>query len=148
MIIFVSVNLKQLFTDQQKYPWPRPDSCPQCAMSHVWGHGYVLAYFDDLPDGVYLRRYRCPQCGCVIRLRPKGYFRRFQTAVSTIRESLRQRLSVSCYLPGLSLSRQRHWLNGLRRNVKAYLGNRWNRHLIAGFDHLVACGHVPVSSAI
>lgn len=148
MILFVSVNLKQLFKDQRKYSWPRPECCPQCEVSHVWGHGFVLAYFDGLPAGVFLRRYRCPQCGCVIRVRPKEFFRRFQATIATIRASLQHRLTVGRYLSGMSLSRQRHWLNSLKRSVKAYLGDQWGRRLMAGFDHLISCGHVPVSSAI
>ena len=148
MIIFMPVNLKKLFKDQQKYSWPRPQCCPQCRISHVWGHGFVLAYFDDLPAGVFLRRYRCPQCGCIIRLRPKGFFRRLQAPIATVRTSLQQRLRTGRYLPDFSPNRQRHWFNNLKRNIKARLGDQWNNRLLAGFDLLVACGHVPVSSRI
>jgi hypothetical protein len=114
----------------------------------LWGHGFVLAYFDGLASGVYLRRYRCAECGCVIRLRPRGYFKRFQAAIGTIRCSLQRRLSAGRYLPGISTSRQRHWLNGLKRSAKAYLGDQWDKRLLAAFDHLLACGRVPVGSAI
>ena len=148
MIIFVSVNFKQLFEHQKKYPWPRPDCCPRCKASRVWKHGFVLTYFDGLPAGVFLRRYRCPQCGCVSRVRPKGFFRRFQAAIDTIRSSLQCRLLAGKYLPGIALSRQRHWLNGLKRNVKAYLGEQWNERLLVAFDYLLTCGRVPVSSTI
>lgn len=148
MIIFVSVNLKRLFKHQKKYNWPRPEVCPQCGIDGLWGHGYVLAYFDDLPAGVFLRRYRCHICRCVFRLRPKGFFRRFQASIATIRSSLNGRLSGGRYLSGISKSRQRHWLNGLLRNVTAYLGDRWNRRLLDGFDHLMACGYIPVTCAV
>ena len=148
MIIFVSVNLKQLLKHERKYPWPRPERCPRCEVSCVWGHGFVLAYFDALSGGVFLRRYRCPQCGCVMRLRPKGFFPRFQAAIATIRSCIQHCLKAGRYLPVLPLSRQRHWLNNLKRNVKAYLGDQWSRGLLAAFDHLASCGYVPVSSAI
>jgi hypothetical protein len=148
MIIDVRVNLKRLCQHQRNYRWPRPDACPQCSTGGIWGHGFVLAYFDDLPAGVFLRRYRCPHCRCVIRLRPKGFLRRFQASIATIRSSLKRRLSGERYLSGISASRQRHWLNGLRRSVKAYLGDRWDNRLIEGFDRLVAGGHVPVSGAV
>jgi hypothetical protein len=148
MIIFVTVNFKRLLKQQRTYHWPRPQLCPRCQANRLWGHGFVLAYFDDLTSGVYLRRYRCADCGCVIRLRPRGYFKRFQAAIGTIRCSLQQRLSAGRYLPGISISRQRHWLNGLKRSVKAYLGDRWDKQLLAAFDHLLACGRVPVGSAI
>ena len=41
--------------------------------------------------------------------------------IATIRSSLRRRLTVGGYLSIISSSRQRHWLNGLKHNVKAYL---------------------------
>jgi hypothetical protein len=148
MILGVVVNLKQLFKYQRKYPWPRPDTCPKCGVGGLWGHGFVLAYFDDLSAGVFLRRFRCPHCGCVIRLRPKGFFRRFQASIATIRFSLARRLAGGRYLPGISASRQRHWLNGLVRNVAARLGDRWRDRLLEGFEHLRACGFVPVASAV
>jgi hypothetical protein len=148
MIICVPVNLKQLFKRQRNYSWPRPDTCPQCTARGLWGHGFVLAYFDDLAAGVFLRRFRCPHCGCVIRLRPKGFFRRFQASIATIRSSLTSRLTGGGYLAGISTSRQRHWLNGLARNVMAHLGSRWRGRLLDGFDRLVGCGYVPVASAV
>lgn len=148
MIIGVVVNLKRLFKFQRKYPWPRPATCPQCYRRGLWGHGFVLAYFDDLAAGVFLRRYRCPHCGCVIRLKPKGFFRRFQASIATIRSSLMSRLTGGGYLGGISISRQRHWLYGLVRNVAAHLGNHWRGRLLDGFDRLVGCGYVPVTSSV
>lgn len=149
MIIAVAVNLKQLFKRQRKYPWPpRPDTCPRCQNGGLWGHGFVLAYFDDVPAGVFLRRYRCPHCGCVIRIRPEGFFRRFQAPIATIRSSLANRFTGGGYLAGISASRQRHWRNGLVRNVTAHLGDRWLDRLLDGFDRLVGRGYVPVASAV
>ena len=148
MIIFVSVNLKRLFKRQHKYPWPRPGVCPQCRIGGLWGHGFVLAYFDELPAGVLLRRYRCPHCGCVIRLRPKGFFPRFQASIATIRSSLARRVAGGSYLAGIATRRQRHWLRGLIGNVTAHLGTHWRGRLIEGFDALMAAGYVPVSRAV
>lgn len=149
MIICVPVNLKQLFKCQRNYPWPpRPNACPQCRLGGLWKHGFVFAYFDDLPAGVFLRRYRCPHCGCVIRLKPKGFFRRFQASIATIRSSLASRLNGGGYLSGISISRQRHWFNGLSRYVMAHLGIPWRERLLEGFDCLAALGHAPVSSTV
>jgi hypothetical protein len=83
-----------------------------------------------------------------MRLRPKGFFPRFQASIATIRNCLGHRLRTSRYVAVLSISRQRHWLNSLKRTVKAYLGDQWNRGLLAAFDHLSSFGHVPVSRAI
>ncbi len=72
MVLFVAVKLKQIFYKQRGYPWPRPEPCPRCQEPRVWGHGFVAVYFDEYPRALFLRRYRCPVCGCVIRLRPKA----------------------------------------------------------------------------
>lgn len=148
MIIFVAVNFKKLLKQQRDYDWPRPEICPNCAQSGLWGHGYVLAYFDGIPAGILLRRYRCPGCHCVICLRPGGYFRRFQASIDTILRSLTCRLVNGRYLAGISRSRQRHWLVGLIRNTAVYLGNAWSNRLVEAFSRLQAMGKVPVSSSI
>jgi hypothetical protein len=114
----------------------------------VWGHGFVFAYFDGFSEGVLLRRYRCPGCGCVIRLRPKGYFPRFQASLDTIRFSLSRRLNRGRWPPGLSRSRQRHWLSALRRKSLAYLGEGWKLGLMGAFDCLLSQGMIPVSRGI
>jgi hypothetical protein len=114
----------------------------------VWGHGFVLAYFDGVATGIYLRRYRCPECCCVIRLRPRGYFSRFQASIETIRSSLCRRLAYGRYPPGLSRSRQRHWLKALVKNTVAYLGHGFKNRLLAAFDRLMSMGKVPVSGSM
>jgi hypothetical protein len=148
MIIFVCVSLKEIFDQQREFIWPRPDRCPRCELSKVWGHGFVLGYFDDLAEGVYLRRYRCPECGCVIRLRPQGYFARIQASIETIRSSLGQRIGQGRWPARSSGGRQRHWLKALIRNTVAYLGNVWKSRLLEAFDRLLCRGVMPVSRAI
>ena len=148
MIIFVCVKLKEIFDKQRDYAWPKPDLCPCCRMSKLWGHGFVPAYFDGFAGQIHLRRYRCPGCGCVIRLRPRGYFRRMQASIRTVRLGLFERIVKGRYLSGLSRSRQRHWLNGLVRNTAAHLGNTWNKRLLEAFDRLLDMGKVPVSSSV
>ena len=88
MIIFYAVKLKDLFKKERNYPWQKPDSCPCCYSCRLWGHGFADAIFDGYKKPLLLKLYRCPDCGCVIRLRPKGYFKRFQASVETIRSSI------------------------------------------------------------
>ncbi|CAO0824549.1 hypothetical protein DFAR_710012 [Desulfarculales bacterium] len=73
------------------------------------------AYFDEAPTEIWLRRFLCPACRAVIRLRPRGYWSRFQAPVETIRQSLSNKLARGRWNPGLLRSRQRHWLKGLLR---------------------------------
>ena len=73
LIVFVAVKIKEILIRGRGYPWPKPELCPRCRIAGVWGHGFALAYFDGICEGLWLRRYRCPECGCVMRLRPEGY---------------------------------------------------------------------------
>jgi hypothetical protein len=146
MVIPVEAELKQIFDMQRDYPWPRPEFCPRCREPRVWGHGFVSAYFDDYPCALFLRRFRCPGCGCVMRLRPKGYFARFQASIQRIYACLRQRFIEGRYDSRISRSRQRHWIRALQRQVAAYLGEGFRERLLEGFSTLLQRGQVPVAT--
>jgi len=148
MVIFVRVKLKKLFKKERNYSWPRPENCPSCNDYKVWGHGYAQAIFDGYNEPLLLKLYRCPVCGCVIRLRPEGYFKRFQAPVGTIRSSIACKSTTDRWLSGIIPNRQRHWFRALQRRVKAYLGDIWARGLLKAFDHFIAQGHVPVTRSI
>jgi hypothetical protein len=148
MIIFVKVKLKHIFREGKNYGWPRPELCLRCHAGRLWGHGYVPAYFDGFYQPVYLKRYRCPTCGCVIKLKPAGYLKRFQARTDIIRASISCRLKKGCWLPGVSRSRQNHWFKALLRKVRACLGDRWNRCVLEAFDLLIVRGQNPVSRSL
>ncbi len=148
MVISFSVRLKKLFELGRDYPWPRPDSCPRCSSYRVWGHGYVSAYFDGYDQSFTLKRYRCPDCGCVIRMRPKGYFWRFQASIASIRSSIVSKADWNKWICGISRTRQRHWFRSLCRKIKAHLTDAWSQGVVAGFDRLWEMGQIPVSRAI
>ncbi|MDP2731449.1 MAG: hypothetical protein Q8O55_13370 [Dehalococcoidales bacterium] len=145
MIIFSAVNLKELFEKERNYPWQKPQSCPSCSSCRLWGHGFVGALFDGYNQPLFLKLYRCPDCGCVIRLRPAGYFKRFQASIETIRSSIICKSTSDRWLPGISRTRQRHWFKALCKRTKAYLADTWHRGVVAGFDYLVQLGQTPVS---
>ncbi len=148
LVIFVRAKVKQIFRMGKDYLWSRPKGCPRCKGNRLWGHGYVLAYFDGFSDGIYLRRYRCPDCGCVIRLRPAGYFARFQAPIADIRFRILHRLQTGRWPPGLSRSRQDHWFRAFLRRVEAFLGRKWNKSLSEAFDYFLMCSVHPVSRSI
>ena len=148
MIIFFTVKLKELFKKERKYPWQKPDSCPRCNSCCLWGHGFAQAIFDGFIRPLLLKLYRCPDCGCVIRLRPKGYFKRFQASVETIRSSIALKSKTNRWLPGISRSRQCHWFRSLCKRIKVYLTDTWCQGVAAGFDYLLQLGQIPVSRAI
>jgi hypothetical protein len=104
--------------------------------------------FEGFATALKIRRYRCPMCGCIIRLRPKGYFTRHQSQTTTIRHTLSHRLATGRWPTGCIANRARHWLASLRRNALAVFGVRALADLLTAFDRLVELGRVPVRRAV
>jgi len=148
MILPVAVVLKEIYEKGRDYLWPRPEVCPRCKAGRPWGHGFVLAFFEGFTAGLLLRRYRCPQCGCVIRLKPQGYFDRFQSSIETIRSTIADLLNKNRRPCGVFRTRQAHWLKALKRMAKAYFGDPFEHRLLEAFDLLIGMGRIPVSRTI
>ena len=149
MIISFPLDLKKLFNLGTAYPWVRPAYCPTCHTNHVWGHGYKPTLFDGFPQPLYLKRYRCPNCGCVIIIRPNTHYSRFQASKDTIRSSLSIRLTTGKWPPWLSShSRGRHWLISLKRKTLSIFGLDAGSSLLGVFDRLSETGITPVSRSI
>ena len=83
-----------------------------------------------------------------MRMRPEGYFSRFQTSVVEIRSRLSQRLRTGRWPPGLSHRRQGHWMRALKRRVFAYFGESWMERLMEDFERLLGMRQIPVSRSI
>lgn len=148
MILFVCVSLKEIVKRGRDFSWPKPERCPRCGGNRLWGHGFVEALFDGCPGWVWLRRYRCPECRCVLRMRPAGYFKRFQASSDAIRASIAMRLESGRWLRSRSRSRQGHWLRSLSKKVCAWLGQGYSGRLLEGFDELMRKGEAPVTRRI
>ena len=146
MIIFVCANLNEIFDQGRKFKWIKPCNCPRCGSVRLWGHGFVMAYFDEFVHGLLLRRFRCPDCKCIIRMKPKGYFPHLRASIAKIRTCLSARLFSGNWFKDLSGSRQRHWLSALKRKTVAFFGN--GAELMEAFDRLIKMGQIPVSRAI
>ncbi len=144
LVIFVELEVKDLLQLGREFPWPKPERCPRCR-GRIWGHGFVSAYFDGYDQPFWLKRYRCPDCGCVIRLRPRGYFKRFQTAIMTIRDCLIYWIDHHRWKAGPSPPRQRHWFKALRRQLLFRWGLNRTEDLLKGFDWLWSQEIIPVS---
>lgn len=147
MIHFVDVVLKVIFDQGRDFLWERPCECPRCTHWKVWGHGYVQALFEGFDVPLWLKRYRCPGCGCIIQMRPSSHFSRFQSSREVIRSALARRISHGKWPPGPS-GRMRYWLKNLKRQMRAHLTEKWNSGLMPAFDRLVSMGLVPVSRSI
>jgi hypothetical protein len=140
MILPVVAVLKEIRERGREYLWPKPKICPCCKADRLWGHGLVLAYFDDVREGIFLRRYRCPHCGCVIRLKPTGFFKRFQSPIETIRSSVLRRFDKARSPTMVSRTREAHWVKALERKTKAYLGDSFGGGFREAFDRLCGMG--------
>jgi len=83
-----------------------------------------------------------------MRLRPKGYFKRFQATIEIIWSSIISKVRTGKWLMGISRSRQNHWYQSLLKKISAYLTNTWQQDLIASFDFIVQSGQNPVSRSV
>ncbi len=97
------------------YPWPRPPRCPKCCSGRLWGHGYVERYFEGFSQALWMKRYRCPDCGGVHTLRPKVFWRRFQCSAAIIIQSLKGKISGNRWLGQISRQAQQYWWCGFKR---------------------------------
>ena len=104
----VLINLESLSAQGKNYKWKRPRCLTGC--KKVWGHGYVLRFFTHLRDGVYLKRWRCPDCGIVILMLPTGYWKGYQSSIETIFSSLKTRIQKYRWPSNISRQRGGHWL--------------------------------------
>ncbi|CAO0824882.1 hypothetical protein DFAR_970013 [Desulfarculales bacterium] len=117
IVLFVAACAKKIMELEQRFPRPRPERCPRCGSVRLWGHDFVPAYFDESLTAIWLRRFRCPVCRAVIRLRPWGYLSPFQAPEETIRQSLSNKLARGRGTHGLPRFSRRHWLKGSLRQV-------------------------------
>lgn len=149
LILFVEVCVKTLVELGRNYPWKRPEQCPKCNSVRLWGHGYVEAYFDEAgSQSVLLKRYRCPGCGVVMRLRPLGYWKRIQATIAAVQQCVLDRLEQGRWPPGSNPARGRHWLRGLKRQVRTHLGMSYAERMAEGFLELVRRGVCAVGRAV
>lgn len=147
MVIFVNVDVKQLANLGKDFPWQKPSRCPRC-QSPLWWHGFVLAYFSFLKEGVYLKRLRCPTCGGIHRIRPNGYWKYFQSTIQSIFETISQKVKQGRWRPDLPRSRQLQWFRRFRKQVLMVLGLQYSGGLLKAFEKLLTLGFIPVSSVI
>ena len=146
MIIFQPINLQELSKFGKSYNHKRIAKCPRCNSRKIWGHGYVGRYFDEFIYALYLKCWRCADCGCVICIRPEGYFSRHHTTITEIFKSIKYRIETGIWIRGPDLSRQRqgHWLRSLKKNISIFLGFDRIENILDGFQQLILADRCPV----
>ena len=68
--------------------------------------------------------------------------------MAAVRVSVQHRIGMGRWPPGSNRERQRHWLQGLRRQVLAHLGMGYGARLMEGFEELVGRGICAVSRSV
>jgi hypothetical protein len=120
LILHFAVDVKRLVEEGKDFCWPRAERCPRCAGRRLWGHGYVRRYFEGWSEGIWLKRYRCPDCRAVHILRPERFYRGFYYSILTILLSLLSRIIHNRWLKCLSRQVQQYWWRGLRRQASRF----------------------------
>jgi hypothetical protein len=142
----IPVDFNRLLKLKKDYPWPRPDRCANCNNPNLWGHGFVDAFFDCEQFALPLKRYRCPNCGTVIKLKPEGYFKRFRATIDTIQKSISSLASAGKYIAGVTYQRQYLWYSALVRHATARF--RLCANLNQVFEKMIAGGKIPVCRTV
>lgn len=146
--LFLLLSIKEIYERDRDYAFPRPGHCLKegCGSNRIWGHGHVGVWFYGYESLVYLRRWRCADCGCVYTIRPADCWPRHRTPIIIILRRLRHRLSAGVWdrSSGLTRQMQGNWLRALRKNVKLYLGLDFAEGVMEGFHELISKGRIPV----
>jgi len=146
MVLAEEVSVNELVAQGKNFPWTRP-KCPRCEVP-CWWHGFVLAFFSMFPEGVFIRRCRCPHCKRVHRLKPVGYVRRFRWSGPEIRGVIETRQETGRFPKGVAPREvMRRWWRSLARVIAKELGISFPGPRLSGFDLLLSRGRNPVSLA-
>ena len=114
LVLLLSVDMPALISKGKLYPWPRPRRCPCCGGVRLWGHGYVSRYFDQMNEPLWIKRWRCADCGAVHTLRPDTHWRRFWAAANLILMCLRGKIHCGRWRGDVSRQSQQYWWRGYR----------------------------------
>jgi hypothetical protein len=150
MIINVNIDIEELYIQGKNYKHKRLTRCPRCKSICIWGHGYTGRYFDGYSNKLWLKRWRCTDCNCIIFVKPAGYFSRHHRTIKGIYKCIRHRIHYGRWIRGPDLSRQRqgHWVRALKKNIKTHLGVDNSEKLSEGFQKLINRGQCPVLRSV
>jgi transposase-like protein len=114
LILYFAVDVKRLYELGKGYPWQKPARCPVCRSDRLWGHGFVRRYFEPFEQPVWIKRYRCPDCGAVHTMRPDTYLEGLRYPLAVILLCLCIK-TCSNRFAGLTYQLQQAWWKALRQ---------------------------------
>ena len=93
MLLKTNASLHEISSQGKLYQWQKPKQCPRCHNPRLWGHGFVLRVFQELLEAVFLKRWRCPRCCCILSVKPSGFDQGYvRTKRETIASEIHHRL--------------------------------------------------------
>lgn len=127
LIVYYRIKIKILKEKGKEYPWVKPCSCLKCHSKRLWGWGFVYRYFIGEVEGVWLKRYRCPECGTIYTLRPIQHFRGFWHGWFVVIASLLSKLKKGRWLKeGASRQAQQYWWKSFLKQISKRENSRRN----------------------
>lgn len=82
----------------------------------------MCRFFDGAHEGLWLKRYRCADCGAVHTARPDTHWRGFWASWSLILVCVVRKLKKDRWLQTVSRQRQQYWWKGFRKQAARYSG--------------------------
>ncbi len=145
LILHFAVNVKVLYEAGKKYPWPKPEVCPKCKGTRLWGHGYVPRYFEGYWEPLWVKRFRCPDCRAVHTCRPDVFFKRYRYPVIVVILCLLNKIVHGRWLRCIRRQNQLSWLrtvakwNSQKQTVKIPSIEHLKRYLAEQIPSSVQC---------
>ena len=129
LILYATVAVKELHDLGRLYPWQKPTHCPSCRSDRLWGHGFVLRYFEPFHEAFFIKRYRCPGCNAVHTLRPKLYPQGCRYPLVVMLQCLMMKTETDHWSDALPRQLQQAWWRAALQAVRVAI--REVRYLLA-----------------
>lgn len=108
-LLICRIDLQKVKELGKIFLWKNPGSCPSCGGNRLWGHGFALRYFFGFATGLWMKRWRCPDCGAVHTARPESYIPGMQYPQAIQQVSLEAKLSGRSFIKTISRQIQQYW---------------------------------------
>lgn len=135
--------MEKVQEEGKQYCWKKPGSCPECGSCRLWGHGFVLRNFVGFAFGLWMKRYRCPDCHAVHTCRPETFLPGMQYPAEVQSASLQAKLSEKPFLKSCPRQIQQHWMKAFITSCRQ--SGNWADPL-SFFIHSQSKAQLPVTN--
>lgn len=117
-LLLFRINLIIIQESGKSFSWKKPLCCPKCGSPRLWGHGFVLRYFFGFVSGIWMKRWRCPDCKGVHTARPVRYSPGVQYPRDIQIKSVLAKVSGNTFIPSVPRQVQQHWKHVFFRQLR------------------------------